>query len=235
MNELEESIARRRAWANKKFGQCSGKPKGCEPGITQEDLRPLQVTWYIPGLGRTTSLDIFCTSAKKKPKAKPTPQRRTRIKCRHCSGCHLTAKCPSRSEEVAPAVAPVNQVERAPQTYYLGPPPGNESNPLDFDLSDTDQQRQAEEISATVQSYAQANQVEEVTKLLNRIMNHTEYSHRGTQVRRGHRPIALFRGPPPMITRKMSNSRRRVKKYDDNRWDFRKRKIPPPGSSEVKA
>lgn len=236
MNELEEkirSINLRRSWAQKKFGQCSGKPEGCEQGITQEDLRSLQVTWYIPGLGRTTSLDIFCTGTTKKQEAKQTPQRKARIKCRHCHGCHLTAKCPNRSGAVAPAVAPV-KIERAPQTYYLGPPPGIESNPLDFELSDTEQQRKTEEISATVQSYVQGKQVEEVTNLLNKIMNdkNTQYSH--LRNRPAQAQTSLHRGSPPMVNRKMNNFKRRVKNDADSRWDFRKRKIPP-GSSVVKA
>jgi len=237
MNELEEkirSINLRRAWAQKKFGQCSGKPEGCEQGITQEDLRSLQVVWYIPGLGRTTSLDIFCRSTTKKQEAKQTPQRKAHIKCRHCCGCHLTAKCPNRSGAVPPAVAPVH-VERAPQTYYLGPPPGIESNPLDFDLSDTEQQQKTEEISATMQSYVQAKQVEEVTELQNQNINdkHTHHSHSGN--RSAQASTSLHRGPPPMVTRKMSSLNRRVKNDADSKWDIRKRKIPPPGSSVVKA
>jgi len=236
MNELEDkfrSINLRRAWAQKKFGQCSGKPVGCEQGITQEDLRSLQVTWYIPGLGRTTSLDIFGRSTTKKQEAKQTPQRKTHIKCRYCRGCHLTAKCPNRFGAVAPAVAPV-KVERAPQTYYLGPPPGIESNPLDFDLNDTEQQQKTEEISATVQSYVQVKQVEEVTKLLNQIMNnkHTKYSNRGT--RHVQAATTLHRVSPPMLTRKMNSLNRRVKNHADSRWDFRKRTIPTPGSSVVR-
>jgi len=234
MNELEEkirSINLRRAWAQKKFGQCSGKPEGCEQGITQEDLRSLQVVWYIPGLGRTTSLDIFCKSpTKKKQEAKQTPQRKAHIKCRHCCGCHLTAKCPNRSGAVPPAaVAPV-QVERVPQTYYLGPPPGIESNPLDFELSDTEQQQKTEEKSATVQSYVQMKQVEE--DLHNQIMNvkHKHYSHRGS--RPAQAPTARS---PPKVTRKMNSLKRRVKNDAATSWDVRKRKIPPPGSSDVKA
>jgi len=243
MNEQEEkirSLAIRRAWAQRKFGQCSGKPEGCEQGITREDLRPLQVTWYIPGLGRTTSLDIFGTSSKKKKEPKKTPQRNARIKCRHCRGHHLTMKCPNRSGTIT-TVAPVSKTEKTtPQSYYLGPPPGIESNPLDFDFCEGEQhQLDPEEISATVQSYAQENQpVEEVTELLNQFLN----SHHPQSARRGSpshastykAPAAPPRIPPPVISRKWNNSRRGVEKYaKEDRWDFRKRKTPPPGSSGV--
>jgi len=243
MNELEEkirSLAIRRAWAQRKFGQCSGKLEGCEQGITREDLRPLQVTWYIPGLGRTTSLDIFGTSTKKKKEPKHTPQRNARIKCRHCRGHHLTAKCPNRSGTVAP-VAAVNQIEKAaPQSYYLGPPPGIESNPLDFEFCHDEQhQLEPEEITATVQSYAQEKQpVEEVTELLNQFLHnhhHPQFVQRGTRVHAlSHQtPANIPRVPPPVISRKWNNSRRGVEYAKDDRWDFRKRKTPPPGSSGV--
>lgn len=238
MNELEDKnrrIALRRAWTKKKFGQCIGKPEGCEQGITQEDLRRFQVTWYIPGLGRTTSLDIFSTNPKDKEKPKPTTRKKAYIKCRHCRGCHLTAKCPNRSSAIAPPVAPVKKPGTLPQTYYLGPPPGNGSNPLDLDFGDSEQKQQAEEIAATVQGYAQIDQRELVTKLFKRIMNDdkSRYTHSKTRKRSGRVKTSLPRKPPPMVTRKMNNPKRRIKYGDDSRWDFRKRKVPPPGSPGV--
>jgi len=235
MSELEEKNRRidlRRAWANKKFGKCIGKSEGCEQGITQEDLRRFQVTWYIPGLGRTTSLDIFCTSTDNKEKPKATTRKKTYIKCRHCCGCHLTAKCPNLSSTIAPPVAPVKKPRTIPQTYYLGPPPGDGSDPLGFSCSDIEQNHQVEEMAATVQGYAQINQGGEVTKLFKRIMNDDQarYSYCKTRKRSGRVKTSLSRKPPNMVTRKMNNSKRRIKYGDNGRWDFRKRMVPAPGS-----
>jgi len=235
MNELEEknrSIALRRAWANKKFGQCIGKPAGCEQGITQKDLRRFQVTWYIPGLGRTTSLDIFCTSTDNKEKPKPSTRKRVSIKCRHCCGCHLTAKCPNRSSGIARAVASVEKDETIPQTYYLGPPPEDGSNLLDFNFSDSEQEHQAEVIAVKEKGYAQINQGELMMRHLKQIMNddQSRYSYCKSRKRSGRVKASWSRKSPHMVTRKMNNSKRRIKYGDNGRWDFRKRMVLPPGS-----
>jgi len=237
MDEKEDkirSIAVRRAWAQGKFGQCRGKPEGCEQGITREDLRPLQVTWYIPGLGRTTSLDIFCTTTKKrKEEEKPQKIRKAHIKCRFCSGSHLTAKCPTRFGSVTPvAVERDDNKPPPPQTYYLGPPPGIESNPLDFELCDTEQHRlESEESSKAVQNQTKGNQpVTEVTELLNKILhnNHPQYTSR-----KHDQPTASYKSNPRVISRKWNNSRRCIEYTKDDRWDFRKRKTPTPAHSGV--
>jgi len=234
MNELEERIRRvapRRAWANRKFGKCRGKGEGCEKGITREDLRPLQVTWYIPGLGRTTSLDIFCGISTGVKKTEKTPQKQNaRIKCRHCGGSHLTAKCRSRSGAVVQPTSSrkQNAPESAPpQSYYLGPPPGIESNPLDFECDSEEHQLEPEEISATVQSYAQGNQpVEEVTALLNQILHHNQTQRANARKRQYQMPR---KKPQVSTSRKWNSSRRGVEDYNkDHRLDFRKRKTPPP-------
>jgi len=234
MNELEERIRRvalRRTWANQKFGKCKGKGEGCEKGITREDLRPLQVTWYIPGLGRTTSLDIFCGISAGAKKTEKIPQKQnSRIKCRHCGGCHLTAKCRSRSGVADHLTTPTKQHVPEPtpvQSYYLGPPPGIESNPLDFECESEEHQLEPEEISATVQSYAQGNQpVEEVTALLHKILHHN-HTHRANAHKRQYQ---MSRKKPHVSTnRKWHSSRRGVEDYNkDHRLDFRKRKTPPP-------
>jgi len=226
------SIASRRAWARNKFGKCRGTPPGCEPGITREDLRPLKITWYIPGLGRTTSLDIFCTSTmKKKKEDKPLNERKSRIKCRHCSGCHLTAKCPTRFGSVAPVRVEQNDDKPPPQTYYLGPPLGIESNPLDFALSDFEEhQMEPEEFLKAVQNFSKRNQpVHEVTKFLNKILyNRPQYSSRVHP-----RSTALPTVNPPVVNRRWISSRRCIEYTKDDRWDFRKRKTPTPTPSGV--
>jgi len=233
MNKLEDkirSIAIRRAWAQSKFGQCRGKPEGCEQGITREDLRPLQVTWYIPGLGRTTSLDIFCTTAKKREEeVKPPKQRKAHIKCRYCSGSHLTAKCPTRFGNVTPTALERDHRKSPPQTYYLGPPP---SNPLDFELCDTEQHcLESEESSEAVQNWTNENQpVTEVTELLNKILhnNHPQYSSR-----KHHQPTASYKANPPIVSSKWNNSRRCIDYARGDRWDFRKRKTQTTAHSGV--
>jgi len=249
MNELEQrikSVAERRAWANQKFGKCKGKGEGCEKGITRTDLRPLQVTWYIPGLGRTTSLDIFGGTAKETKTTEKIPvKRNASIKCRHCGGGHLTARCRNRNDagnNLAAASRQNLQNERAPlQSYYLGPPPGRESNPLDFEDSESeaeDPQLAHEAISSTVQSYTQGNKPgEEVTALLNKILhhNHTQrenaYRNPNASMNQSYQTPSA---PPrtntrlPINNRKWNNSRRGVEDYNkDNRLNFRKRKTLP--------
>jgi len=247
MNELEErikNVAERRAWANQKFGKCKGKREGCEKGITRTDLRPLKVTWYIPGLGRTTSLDIFGGIAEKTIKTENiTFKRNSQIKCRHCGGGHLTAKCRKRNgvEDHIIAASQQNPSKKtAPvQSYYLGPPPGIESNPLDFEDCDSeDHQLATEAISAAVQSYTQGNQpVEEVTALLNKILHHN-HKQRANACRNQsasiHPAYRIPSGPSRTQThlstnRKWDNSRRVVAKdYNkDHRLNFRKRKTLP--------
>jgi hypothetical protein len=236
MIDLEErmrSIASRRAWAKNKFGKCRGTPEGCEPGITREDLRPLKVTWYIPGLGRTTSLDIFCASSiNEKKEDKPQKERKSRIKCRHCSGCHLTAKCPARLGSIAPLSVKQEEDKPRPQTYYLGPPPGIESNPLDFELFDSQEHRlEPEEILKAVQNFSKRNQpVHEVKKFLNKILynNQPQYTSRAH-----HQSTALPRVNPLVANRKWINSRRCIEYTKDDRWDFRNRKTPTPTHSGV--
>jgi len=248
MNELEERIKRvasRRAWANQKFGKCEGIGEGCEKGITRTDLRPLKLTWYIPGLGRTTSLDIFSgTSLGTKKTEKIPVKRNARIKCRHCSGSHLTAKCPSSNGEDDHQIAsrqenPSKETDLV-QSYYLGPPPGIESNPLDFGDSDSEDHRLAPEtICAPIQSNAQEKKPEEeVTDLLNKILHHNHKQRANAFIY----PSA-YMYPSNYVTsdptrkhsrhstnRKWENSRRFVEDYNkDHRLDFRKRKIRPPG------
>jgi len=255
MNELEErikSVAVRRAWVNQKFGKCKGKGEGCEKGITRTDLRPLQMTWYIPGLGRTTSLDIFGGTAKETKKTEKMPvKRNASIKCRHCGGGHLTARCPNRnSAGDNPATASRQNLLKttAPvQSYYLGPPPGRESNPLDFEDSESEaegHQLAHEAISATVQSYAQGNQPgEEVTALLNKILHHNhtqrENAYRNPNVSM-NQSYQTPSAPPrtntrlPINNRKWNNSRRGVEDYNkDNRLNFRKRKTLPPALAQT--
>jgi len=236
MIELEEKkkrIASRRAWAQSKFGKCRGTPEGCEQGITREDLRSLQVAWYIPGLGRTTSLDIFGTSTmNKKKEAKPRKQRKSRIKCRRCRGRHLTAKCPLNFGSVAPVAVEKDHDKTPPQTYYLGPPPGIESNPLDFELYDSEEHRlEPEEILKAVQNYSTGNhQANEITEFLNKILynNHPQYSSRW------HRQSPVLpKVYPPVVNRKWISSRRCIQHTKDDRWDFRKRKTPTPTHSRV--
>jgi len=254
MNELEErikSVAERRAWAIQKFGKCKGKGEGCENGITRKDLRPLQVTWYIPGLGRTTSLDIFGGTAKETKKIEKIPvERNARIKCRHCGGGHLTAKCRNRNDVGDHPAAKSKQnlsKETTPmqvQSYYLGPPPGRESNPLDFEDSDSeDHQLAPEAISEAVQSYAQGNQpVEEVTALLNKILRHNQTQRENANRNQNasiNQSYQIPSAPPRTNThistnRKWNNSRRGAEDYNkDHRLNFRKRKTLPPALAQT--
>merc|ERR1719204_167726 len=142
MIEKEKRVESRSAWVYRKFGKCRGMEQGCEQGITREDSRPLHITWFIPGLGRTTSLDIFGgTSTKPTKTRKPIEKRKSRIQCRHCGGCHLTAKCLNRSGDgnrFNGASHPKSVVAAPPLSYYLGPPPGTESNPMDFEQCDSE-------------------------------------------------------------------------------------------------
>jgi len=250
MNELEQrikSVAERRAWANQKFGKCKGKGEGCEKGITRTDLRPLQVTWYIPGLGRTTSLDIFGGTAKETKKAESIPvKRNASIKCRHCGGGHLSAWCRNR-KDVGDIPASANRqnliTEKAPvQSYYLGPPPGRESNPLDFEDSESeaeDHKQAHEAISPTVQSYVLGNEpVGEVAALLNKILHHNhkqrENAYRNPNVSMSQSYQTPSAPPrintrPQFTNRKWNSSRRGVEDYiKDNRLNFRKRKTLVP-------
>jgi len=255
MNELEQrtkSVAERRTWANQKFGKCKGKGEGCEKGITRIDLRPLQLTWYIPGLGRTTSLDIFGGTKKETKKTEKIPvKRNASIKCRHCGGGHLTARCLNRNDAGdSPAVASMqNRLNKtAPvQSYYLGPPPGRESNPLDFEDSESeaeDHQLAHEVISATVQSYAQGNQPgEEVTTLLNKILHHNHTQRENAYRNPNASMNQSFQTPSaaprrntrlPINNRKWNNSRRGVEDYNkDIRLNFRKRKTLPPALAQA--
>jgi len=254
MNELEQrikSVAERRAWANQKFGRCKGKGDGCEKGITRTDLRPLKVTWYIPGLGRTTSLDIFGGTTKETKKVERIPvKQNASIKCRHCGGGHLTAWCRDRKDVGDTPAAANMQIltkEKTPvQSYYLGPPPGKESNPLDFEDSESEPEdhKQAHEvISATVQSYAQGSPpVGEVTALLNKILHHNhtqrENAYRNPNVSM-NQSYKTPSAPPrtntrrPINNRKWNSSRRGFEDYNkDNRLNFRKRKTIPPGLTQ---
>jgi len=255
MSELEQrikSVAERRAWANQKFGKCKGKGDGCEKGITRTDLRPLKVTWYIPGLGRTTSLDIFGGTAKETKKAERIPvKRNASIKCRHCGGGHLTAWCRNRKDlgDIPAAANRQNPLkEKATvQSYYLGPPPGRESNPLDFEDSESeaeDHKQAHEAISATIQSCAMGSQpFGEVTALLNKILHHNhtqrENAYRGPNVSM-NQSYQTPSAPPRTNTRLSSNnrkwnsSRRGVEDYNiDNRLNFRKRKTLPPALAQT--
>jgi len=247
MNELEERIKRvalRRAWVNQKFGKCVGMGEGCEKGITRTDLRPLQLTWYIPGLGRTTSLDIFCGSSWGTKKTEKIPAKRTAgIKCRHCGGCHLSAKCLSSNGEddhlTAPRLKNTSKETGPVQSYYLGPPPGIESNPLDFEDSDSEEHQLVPgAVAAISQSYAQENRpVEEVTAMLNRILNHN-HKQRASASRNPstymYPSYYTTSGPPKkqyhhFTDRKWNNSRPAMEDYNKyHRLDFRKRKILPP-------
>jgi len=252
MNELEQrtkSVAERRTWANQKFGKCKGKGEGCEKGITRIDLRPLQLTWYIPGLGRTTSLDIFGGTKKETKKTEKIPvKRNASIKCRHCGGGHLTAWCRNRKDVVDITAAASrqnlpNEIARV-QSYYLGPPPGKESNPLDFEDSESeaeDKQLASGVIAATVQSYAQGNNPEEVNALLNKILHHNhkqrENLYRNPNMNQSYQTPSA---PPrtntrlPINNRKWNNSRRCVEDYTkDNRLNFRKRKTLPPALAQT--
>jgi len=252
MNELEErikSVTVRRAWVNQKFGKCKGKGEGCEKGITRTDLRPLQVTWYIPGLGRTTSLDIFGGTAKETKKIEKTPvKRNARIKCRHCGGGHLTAKCRNGNDVGVHRAAASRQnlsKEMAPvQSYYLGPPLGRDSNPLDFEDSDSeDYQLAPEAISVAVQSNAQGNQpVKEVTTLLNKILHHNHTERENSYKNPKTSMNQTFQSPsaPPRTNthistnRKWNNSRHGLEDYHkDHRLNFRKRKTLPPALTQT--
>jgi len=144
----------------------------------------------------------------------------------------LTAKCPIRYGNLNPVTVVTDHEKPPPQTYYLGPPPGIESNPLDFEVCATEEQCVEQEgVPEAVQSFAQGNQTaNEVTVLLNQFLHNNGQKY---TTRMHHQATALSQSNHPVSNKTWNTSRRCIDYTKADRWDFRKRKTPMPAHSGV--